>query len=109
MFNGDVFLIYVDDNFVGIAEDEMNIYDIASNSVNGITQPLTDDDMGDRLYYERINVNQFYRSGKNIVNKSTNASILCASTEEAQQGVDMFNNINLQRERAEAHIRAINL
>lgn len=109
MFNGDVFFIYVDDNFVGITEDEMYIYDMASNSVNGITQPLTDDDMGDRLYYEKINVNQFYRSGKNIVNKSINASILCASTEEAQQGVDMFNNINLQRERAEAHIRAINL
>lgn len=109
MFNGDVFLIYVDDNFVGIAEDEMNIYNIASNSVNGITQPLTDDDMGDRLYYEKINVNQFYRSGKNIVNKITNESILCANTEETQKGVDMFNNINLQRERAEAHIRAINL
>ena len=109
MFNGDVFLIYVDDNFVGIAEDEMYIYDIASDSINGITQPLTDDDMGDRLYYEKINVNQFYRSGKNIVNKSTNESILCASTEEAQKGVDMFNDINLQRERAEAHIRAINL
>lgn len=109
MFNGDVFFIYVDDNFVGIVEDEMNIYDIASNSVNGITQPLTDDDMGDRLYYKKINVNQFYRSGKNIVNKITNESTLCANTKEAQKGVDMFNNINLQRERAEAHIRAINL
>lgn len=109
MFNGDVFFIYVDDNFVGIVEDEMYIYDMASNSINGITQPLTDDDMGDRLYYEKININQFYRSGKNIVNKNTNESILCANTKEAQKGVDMFNDINLQKERAEAYIRAINL
>lgn len=112
VFNGTVCIVYLDGMLAGICEDEDYVWDIAQDCVNGTPYPLTDDNFPDRVWYEVINVNRWKicdNANKCAEDKYTDESILCSSTTEAQSAVAILNHADLERERAEAKLRALTL
>ena len=110
MFEEKVYVVYVDGMFAGIAENEYEAVDVADNFVNGCRKPLTDDDMPDRLYWDIINVNRFFRDGVlTVSDKLSNDRILCYDDMECKDAVKQLNRLNLEREKAEAKVRALQL
>lgn len=112
IFNGTVCVVYLDGFLAGICEDEDYVWDIAQDCVNGTPYPLTDDNFPDRVWHETINVNRWKvcdNANKCAEDKYTGKSILCYSTTEAKNAVEMLNQIDLERERAEAKLRAMAL
>ena len=107
---GQLYMAYLDGNFVGIAEDEYECIDIAENANNGVGKPLYDDDWADRVWWEKINVNRWIQCEqalKCVEDKYTGESILCSSTTEVQKTLNILNNVDLEREKAEARVRAL--
>ena len=80
---------------------------MAQDHVNGY-DTILDDDM-DRVTYTKIDVNQFYRYGKNVCDKFENTSFLCASINDVEDSLKKLNAMAIQKERAEAKIRALAL
>ena len=110
IFKGDVYIVCVDGLFAGVCEDEYEIGDVASDFVNGIREPLYDDDMPDRLFWDTINVNRYvYFDQHNCYDKVTDNYIMCYNKEETENCVDKMNELNLEKERAEAKNRALQL
>ena len=114
IFNDTIYMVYVDDSFVGIAEQEDYIWDVAQDSVNGTSKPLYDDDMGDRIFYEEININEWKVDNKqsNIIKNRYNdkLSFSCGyKSPFSQEIVDKLNTTNLEKERFEAKKRAMAL
>ena len=66
IFNNKVYVIFVDEKFVGICENENEIWDVAQNEVNGTNYPLTDDNFADRVFWNTIKPNRFYKHSKNV-------------------------------------------
>ena len=58
MYISKLYLVYVDGFFEGITNNEYKICDIADNAVNGVSPPLIDDDIPDRVFVEEININR---------------------------------------------------
>jgi len=58
MYISKLYLVYVDGFFEGITNDKYKIYDIADNAVNGVSTPLIDDDIPDRVFVEKISINR---------------------------------------------------
>lgn len=109
MFDNEVYIVYVDGNFCGIAEDEYEAVDLANDYVNGFTKPLLDDDMADRLYWDIININRFYCSRQTVEDKLSDNSFLCYNKTECANAVEQLNKLNLKKEKMEAKIRAMEL
>ena len=107
MFLGEVYSVFVDGMFVGVCENEDECLDVAQNHLNGID--ILSDDNIDRVFWNSINVNRFYRKGQNICDYFSNISILCADYMIAKDGIRKLNKMNIERERAEAKIRALQL
>ena len=109
MINGELYMVYLDGNFVGVAEDEYEASDVAENASHG-SRPLYDDEMPDRIWYEKVNVNRWIqceKAPKCIEDKYTGKSILCADTTEVEKALIMLNQADLEREKAEAKVRAL--
>ena len=108
--NGEFYIAILDGEPVGIAKDEDEAIEIAINTNNGVGKPIYDDDMPDRIWLEHINVNRWVqceKAPKCVEDKYTGNSILCSSTTEVHQALDMLNRADLERERAEAKVRAL--
>lgn len=58
MYINKLYLVYVDGFFEGITNDKYKICDIADNAVNGVSPPLIDDDIPNRVFVEEININK---------------------------------------------------
>ena len=107
---GEMYAVFLDGNYVGLAEDEFECADIAENANNGVGMPLCDDDWADRVWWEKINVNRWVQCEqalKCVEDKYTGKSILCSSITEVQEALNILNEADLERERAEAKIRAL--
>lgn len=102
-----VYSVFLDGNFIGTCTDEDEVYTVAQDHVNGY-DTILDDDM-DRVTYTKIDVNQFYRYGKNVCDKFENTSFLCASINDVEDSLKKLNAMAIQKERAEAKIRALAL
>lgn len=100
--------VYLDGNLIGVVEEEDYAWNFAEDHTNGTPMQLYDDDV-DRVWTEEINVNRFVRDYMSIVDRITNRSILCATYPIADFGVEYFNKLQLEKERAEAKIRAMTL
>ena len=100
--------VYLDGDFIGVVEEEDFAWNFAEDHTNGTPMQLYDDDV-DRVWTEEINVNRFIRDYASIVDRFTNQSTLCASHTIADDGVKRYNKLQLEKERAEAKIRAMTL
>lgn len=109
MFKQEVYVVYVDGNFCGITEYEYEIVELADDYVNGVAKPLLDDDIPDRVYWNIINVNRFYRDGQTVSDKLSDNSFLCYNHIECENAVEQMNTLNLEKERLEAKLRALQL
>lgn len=107
--NGELFLVFLDGNYVGACEQDFEIWDTAENSNNGVGEPLTDDNFADRVFYNRINVNRYVVDGQTIIDKFTGGTVFCYNPISAQLGCMRLNENELERERAEAKLRALAL
>lgn len=58
MYINKLYLVYVDGFFEGITNNKYKIYDIANNAVNGVSTPLIDDDIPDRVFVKKISINR---------------------------------------------------
>lgn len=58
MYIRKLYYVYVDGFFEGITNDKYKICDIANNAVNGVSTPLIDDNIPDRIFVEKININR---------------------------------------------------
>lgn len=112
IFNKDVFIVVLDGFPIGICEDESHIWDMAYNHTCGTSKPLLDDDV-DRVWYEKINVNRWVvckNCSTAIEDKYTGKSFShphgWLSTKEI---CCMLNEVDIERERAEAKLRAMAL
>lgn len=112
IFQKDTFVIYVDDTYAGICDSEFDIWDTAQNFVNGCSISLTDDNFCDRVSYYIINVNRWKVDNKYkrcIEDKYSKNNILCHNDFEAEIQEQHLNSIDIERERAEAKLRAMAL
>lgn len=110
MFLKDIYAVFVDGMFAGITEDEDEIWDIAQDEVNGFKKPLTDDDICDRVYYNTIRVNRWYVYNEhNCSDRMSNDNIMCYDYHETINCVEKMNALTIEKERAEAKIRAMTL
>ena len=103
-----VYMVYLDGIFIGIVEEEDYAWNFAEDYSNGTPAQLHLDDI-DRVYTRKIDVNRFQRDYKSIVDRITNRSVLCADYMIAEFGVEHFNKLQLEKERAEAKLRAMTL
>lgn len=109
MFLEEVFLVYLDGNFVGLCEDEDLVVDIAQDHINGI-DILLDDDMPDRLEYHRIGINRWYFYDQyNCADRLSKDNIMCYGYYQTKDCVQKMNQLTLEKERAEAKLRAMTL
>lgn len=109
MFLEDVFVVYLDGNFIGICEDEDLVVDIAQDHINGI-DVLLDDDMPDRLAYHRICINRWYFYDQyNCADRLSKDNIMCYGYYQTKDCVRKMNELTLEKERAEAKLRAMTL
>ena len=108
IFKSDVYIVYVDGIFAGICENEDEICDVAQDSVNGIST-LLDDDYPDRVSYDKINVNRFYRSRQTVCDKLSDDRTLCYDYIDCEDAVMQMNQLQIEKERAEAKLRAMTL
>lgn len=100
--------IFVDDEYVGITDDEDECWEIAERVNNGETT-LFDDDV-DRVQICKIDVNRFFYDYHKYTNdKLSNKSILCRTEMECKNAVEQLNALNLAKERLEAKLRAMAL
>lgn len=104
---GIIYSVFLDGNFIGTCTDEDEVYEVAQDHVHG-HDILLDDDL-DRVTYNKIDVNQFYRYGKNVCDKYGDTSFLCASTTDVEDSLYKLNSIAIEKERAEAKLRALTL
>ena len=112
IFNGDVFIVILDGFPIGICEDEDYVWKIAYDHTCDTSKPLLDDDV-DRVWYEKINVNRWIvceNCFTAVEDKYTGKSFshpygLPKTTEICKE----LNEIDLERERAEAKLRAMAL
>lgn len=110
IFEDTIYMVYVDGLFAGIAEDESYIGDVANDFVNGVRQPLYDDDYADRVFWDTINVNRYVFDYKYYpIDKLSDKSFLCRTQDDCREAIKQLNELNLQKERAEAKIRALQL
>lgn len=100
--------VYLDGYLIGIVEEEDYAWNFAEDYSNGTPIQLHHDDV-DRVSTQKINVNRFVRDFMSIVDRFTNKSTLCAGYTIANDGVERYNELQLEKERAEAKIRAMTL
>lgn len=106
--NGELYVAFLDGKYVGIADNEYEAFDIAEEETHG-GRPLYDDEIADRFLCCKINVNRWVqceKAPKCIEDKYSGKSIMCAST-SVQNELDILNKEDLNRERAEARVRAL--
>lgn len=58
MYINKLYLVYVDGFLKGITDNKYKICDIADNAVNGVSTPLINDDIPDRVFVEKISINR---------------------------------------------------
>ena len=105
-----VYSIFLDGNFIGICEDEDCVWEIAQNETNGTPYPLTDDNFCDRVQYYQIDVNRYVcNHNQYTTDKLSDDSFLCRNIEECKKAVKQLNALQLEKERAEAKLRAMAL
>ena len=107
---GEMYAVFLDGDYVGLAEDEFECADVAENANNSVGMPLCDDDWEDRVWWEKINVNRWVQCEqalKCVEDKYTGESILCSSITEVQEALNILNKADLEREKAEAKVRAL--
>ena len=83
---------------------------IAQDYLNG-HDTLLDDDV-DRVYGYKIDVNRWQRCDHSLLcieDKYTGKSIICSGTTEVRKTISLLNKMDLEREKAEAKIRAMTL
>lgn len=107
--NKTIYTVFLDGNFIGTTTEEDYIWDLASNCVNGSSKPLTDDDFCDRVWWNKIETGRYYRDGQTICDKLSDDRIFCGNYMEAKNGVEQMNNLQLEKERLEAKLRAMAL
>lgn len=106
--NGELYVAFLDEKYIGIADNEYEAFDIAEEETHG-NRPLYDDEIPDRFLCCKINVNRWVQceeSPKCIEDKYSGKSIMCSST-SVQNTLDTLNKEDLARERAEARVRAL--
>ena len=107
-----MYLVYVDGNFEGITNDEDLIYEIVEDATNGVVNPVLDDDYFDRVFYDKININRFVEleeTIRHINDKVTGDMIMCYDKNERNDVIKQLNILNIEKERAEAKLRAMAL
>lgn len=109
MFLKEVFVVYLDENFVEITEEEDYIWDLVQDHVNGTPYPLTDDNFCDRVFWHKIETGRYYIDGQTIRDKLSDKNIFCGTQTDAEYGVKQMNELQLEKERAEAKLRAMTL
>lgn len=110
IFKGTIYIVYVDGIFAGITDDETMIGNVAEDFTNGDRKPLSDDDMADRVFWDAINVNRWYFYDEyNCCDKLSDDSIFCRGHHATHKCVDKMNELTLEKERAEAKLRALQL
>ena len=111
IFNHTIYVIYIDGIYAGICEDESYIWDTAQNVINNVSEPLTDDNFCDRVSYCTINVNRWEVNNKSPLHINdkyeTEKDIFCYDYAEAQAQAKYLNKLDIERERAEAKLRAM--
>lgn len=104
--NGILYAIILDGNYIGICENEYEGIEMAQNKLNG-HDVLLDDDMPDRVWYEKIDVNRWYvYDAHNCSDKLSDDNIMCYDLEETEKCCEIMNKLCLQIERQEAKERA---
>lgn len=104
VFENPIYMIYIDGFFRGIADTEDEAYEYANDYLCG---QLLDDDMPDRVWLEKIDVNRWYKYNQyNCSDKLSNDNIFCHDNEATEECVKLMNKINIQQERKEAQLRA---
>ena len=109
MFLENVYIVFLDGNFAGITEEEDLIWEVAQDYTNGTPHPLTDDNFCDRVFWNKIETGRYYRDGQSICDKFSNKTIFCGNYIEAIEGATQMNELQLEKERAEAKLRAMAL
>lgn len=107
-----MYFVYVDEIFEGITNDEDLICDIVADATNGIKASVLDDDYPDRVFYDKININRFVEleeTVRHINDKVTGNTIMCYNKDERDDIIKQLNALNLEKERAEAKLRAMAL
>lgn len=107
--NGKMYIVWVDGFFEGVTEEEDYVWDIVGDAINGVSAPLIDDDIPDRVEINKIDVNRYERIGKNVCDKLSNFSVLCSSLIDCEEALEHMNKLQLEAERAEAKLRALAL
>ena len=105
-----VYSVFVDGLFEGVALEEDECWDIIEDAVNGVKQPILDDDMCNRVEICQIDVNKWYQLDRyNCVNKTTGETIMCYNKENTEKCTEILNKLSIFQEREEAKIRAMAL
>ena len=106
-----LYSVYVDGLFVGMVEEEDYVWDLAQTNINGFSKLLIDDDIADRVEYYKIDINRFYNDGRFVYDK-LKPPIDCNVAYDginAEEIAEKLNEINLEKERVEARMRAMAL
>ena len=110
IFANNVYSVWVDGFFVGIAEREDYAWDVVNDAINGFRKPLYDDDIPDRVQINKINVNRWYiYDAHNCSDKLSDDNIICYSCVATKNCMNVLNELNLEKERLEAKLRAMDL
>lgn len=110
IFANNVYIIYVDGIFIGVAEKEDYAWDVVNDAINGFSKPLYDDDIPDRVEIVKINVNRWYiYNAHNCSDKLSDNNIMCYSCTATKECMNILNELNLEKERLEAKLRAMAL
>lgn len=107
--NGKMYIVWVDGFFAGATEDEDYVWDIVADTINGVSAPLIDDDIPDRVEINKIDVNRYEADYHNVCDKLSDFSFLCRGLTECEKALEHMNKLQLETERAEAKLRALAL
>lgn len=113
-----VYIVFLDGIFCGVAEEEYECWNVASNCINN---SLLDDDV-DRVSYHKINYERFsYEKEGNCIRDNYDMTYVMDKYEPKwycgkpnnfytiKELCKKINAIDLERERAEAKLRAMEL
>ena len=109
IFDKPIYTVFLDGDFIGITDDEMECWEIAEQHTYGTPNILHHDDV-DKVWWNTIDINRFNGSSYCIYDKLQEIdNFLCYNRYEAEKCCKEMNKLNLQKERLEAKERAMTL
>ena len=109
-FNKTIYSVYLDGFFVGLTNNEDECWEIAEEDTYGTKDILHHDEV-DRVWWHKINVNRFENDSTYIIKDKQQEfnNKICCNRYEAEKLCEKMNKINLEKEKLEAKLRALNL